>query len=88
MSTEVEQQSQSTHEHEVTIYINGRSVPVTDNSLTFDQVVALSGLPTGPNTIFTITYRRGEGNNPQGSMIEGVIRQDQERDDLQCRTDR
>jgi hypothetical protein len=71
MSTQVEQQAQTTHEHEFTIIINGRSVTITDKYLTFDQVVALSGLPSDPNTIFTITYRRGEGNKPDGSMVEG-----------------
>jgi hypothetical protein len=73
MSTtgELDAQGEAQHEHEATIIINGRSVTVTDKYLTFDQVVALSGLPTGPDIVFTITYRKGEGNKPDGSLVEG-----------------
>lgn len=57
--------------HEANIIINGRSVIVTEKELTFDQVVGLSGLPTGPDISFTITYRKGKGNKPEGSMVHG-----------------
>lgn len=56
--------------HQSTIMINGRSVEVAQKELTFDEVVALSGLATGPNITFTITYRRGHGEKPEGSMVE------------------
>jgi hypothetical protein len=54
-----------------TIVINGRRVSVTEKDLTFEQVVTLSGLPTGPAIAFTITYRKGGGKKPEGSMVEG-----------------
>ncbi len=54
-----------------TIIINGRSVQVTQKQLTFDEVVALSGLPTGPQIVFTISYRKGDSKKPAGSMVEG-----------------
>jgi len=57
--------------HTTTIVINGRSVEVTDKELDFAQAVELSGLPTGPDIVFTVTYRRGHGNKPDGSMVEG-----------------
>jgi Multiubiquitin len=57
--------------HQTTIIINGRSVTVTGKELTFQEVVSLSGLPTGPDVAFTISYRRGHGNKPEGSMVEG-----------------
>lgn len=57
--------------HDTTIVINGRSVVVTAKELTFDQVVELSGLPTGPDVVFTISYRRGHGNKPEGSLVQG-----------------
>ena len=44
---------------------------MTDKDLTFDQVVALSGMPTGPDIVFTISYRKGHGDKPAGSMVEG-----------------
>ena len=57
--------------HETRIIINGRPVETELKELTFDDVVELSGLPTGPNIVFTITYRRGHGHKPEGSMVEG-----------------
>lgn len=69
--TEQDSEGQRHTPHEATIIINGRSVSVTEKELTFDQVVGLSGLPTGPNISFTITYRKGRGNKPAGSMVEG-----------------
>lgn len=57
--------------HDKTIIINGRSAAVTAKELTFQQVVELSGLPTGPDIVFTISYRRGQGNRPEGSMVQG-----------------
>ena len=58
---------------EFTIIVNGRQKTVTTKDLTFDQVVALAfdNPPTGPNIVFTITYRRGEGNKPEGTLVEG-----------------
>jgi hypothetical protein len=59
-------------DRDVTIVINGRKVDLgRKEKLTFEEVVALSGLPTGPDIAFTITYRRGHGNKPEGSMVEG-----------------
>jgi hypothetical protein len=56
--------------HQNTIIINGRSVVVSQKELTFDEVVALSGLATGPDITFTITFRRGHGEKAEGSMVE------------------
>lgn len=72
MSTNTSQEKNHGHTpHQVTVIVNGRSVTVDEKELTFDRVVALSGLPTGPDKAFVITYRRGEGNKPEGSMVEG-----------------
>jgi hypothetical protein len=58
--------------HDVTVVVNGRTVELDHKEeLTFDEVVEVSGLPTGPDITFTITYRRGHGNKPEGSMVEG-----------------
>jgi hypothetical protein len=56
-----------------TIIVNAREKMVTTKTLTFAEVVALAfdPPPAGPNIMFTITYRRGEGNKPQGSLVEG-----------------
>jgi hypothetical protein len=58
---------------EITIVVNGRSKVVTDKDIAFAEVVALAfdSVPTGPNIVFTVTYRRGHGNKPEGTMVEG-----------------
>jgi hypothetical protein len=56
----------------VKIIVNGEEKEVEKGDLTFAQVVALaSGLPTGPNILYTITYRKAEGNKPEGTLVEG-----------------
>ena len=57
----------------ITIVVNGREKTVDDKVLTFAAVVALAfdPVPSGPNVGFTVTYRRGHGNKPEGSMVEG-----------------
>ena len=57
--------------HEATIIINGRSAIVSVKELTFDEVVELSGLAVGPEVVFTISYRKGDGKKPEGSMVRG-----------------
>lgn len=59
------------NEHEKTVIVNGRPKVVTAKELSFADVVALSGLPTGPTIFFTVTYTRGEGHKPQGTLVEG-----------------
>ena len=61
------------HNKQYTIIVNGRQKVVTSKELSFDEVVALAfdNPPTGQNIIFTITYRRGEGNKPEGTLVEG-----------------
>ncbi len=60
-------------EKEYTIIVNGREKVVTTKELTFDEVVALAfdNPPSGPYICFTITYRRGHGNKPEGTLTEG-----------------
>lgn len=56
---------------EFTIIVNGRAKVVAEKELSFAQIVALASLPTGPNFVFTVTYRRGEGKKPEGTLVEG-----------------
>lgn len=58
---------------EVTIIVNGREKTIEKGELTFDQIVALAfdNPPTGEFICFTITYRRGLGNKPEGTLAEG-----------------
>ncbi|HEY4360264.1 MAG TPA: multiubiquitin domain-containing protein [Bryobacteraceae bacterium] len=67
---EVEQE-QDEKKKQVTIVVNARPHLVAKGDICFDAVVKLSGLPGGENVTFTVTYRRGEGHKPEGSLVEG-----------------
>lgn len=58
---------------EVTIIVNSREKTVSEKELTYSEIVALAfdNPPTGPLVYFTITYRRGHGNKPEGTLSEG-----------------
>lgn len=56
---------------QVTIIVNARPHEVSKEQLCFADVVGLSGLPGGEMVTFTVTYRRGQGNKPEGSLVEG-----------------
>ena len=55
------------------IVVNGRQKLVTEKRLSFYEIVALAfdNLPSGPNIIFTITYRKGPHQKPEGTLLEG-----------------
>lgn len=61
------------HPKEISIVVNGREKQVVQRELTFSELVALAFnvTPTTGNTIYTITYRRGEGSKPEGMLVEG-----------------
>lgn len=59
---------------DITIIVNGREKTVPKNDdLTFNELVVLAfdNPPSGENIVFTITYRKGHGNKPEGSLAEG-----------------
>ena len=59
---------------EIMIFVNGREKTVgIREELTFDQLVSLAfdEPPIGKFIYFTITYRRGPGNKPEGTLVEG-----------------
>ena len=58
---------------EFEIIVNGRQVTVSDKDLTFEEVLALAfdPVPSGPNFVFTVTFRRGHGNKPEGTLRVG-----------------
>jgi hypothetical protein len=69
---EVEKASKK--EKEFTIKVNSRTKIVTSKELTFAQVLALvDNLLQGENVVYSVTYQRGEGNKPDGMLVEGQI---------------
>jgi len=61
------------HDKVRTIIVNGREKEISEKELTFDELVSLAfdPVPTGPYILFTITYRRGHGEKPEGILAEG-----------------
>lgn len=63
----------------VTIIVNGRERVVSsstlssDSELSFDEVVRLAFDPTpsGPDIMFTVSYRNGAGRPPEGRLVAG-----------------
>ena len=58
---------------DVTIVVNGTQKTIQKDDITYDEVVRLAfeTPPYGENTLFSVTYRRGHGNKPEGILAEG-----------------
>ena len=58
---------------DINIVVNGTQKTVPKDDLTFDEVVnlAFESPPYGENTLFTVTFRRGHGNKPEGILAPG-----------------
>ncbi len=61
------------HKKDVQIVVNGREYTVPKEEITFEEVVGLAfdNPPSGPNIVITVTYRRGQGDKPEGSLMPG-----------------
>jgi Multiubiquitin len=57
----------------ITIIVNGREKEVAEKEISFAEIVALAfdNPPTGPNIVFTVTFRRGQDHKPEGTLVEG-----------------
>jgi len=54
------------------IFVNAEAHTVSDRDISFEELVALaSGLPTGENILYGVTYQRGQGNKPTGTLVAG-----------------
>ena len=65
--------AQSAAHHQVTITVNTRPFEMAKEEISFEEVAGLAfgQVPAGENVAFTVTYRRGRGNKPSGSLVEG-----------------
>ncbi len=61
------------HNKAITIIVNGRTKEVAGKEITYAEVVRLAfgDGPAGPNTLYTVTYRRGDDHRPEGTMVAG-----------------
>lgn len=57
----------------VTIIVNGRAHEFPKEEISFAEVVDLAypGQVQGGNIVFTVTYKRGRGDKPEGELVEG-----------------
>jgi hypothetical protein len=55
------------------VIVNGQEKTVDDKDISFEEVVALAfdPVPRGPNVLLTVSYRRGQGEKPQGTLTAG-----------------
>ncbi len=59
--------------HEYRIVVNGREKTVDTDELSFEAVLylAFNPVPSGPNWVFTVTYRHAAGPRPNGTLTKG-----------------
>lgn len=60
---------------EFNIVVNGVQKKVVGRELTFKEVIELAygSMSEDPNVKYTVTYERGEGNKPEGTMVKSSI---------------
>jgi hypothetical protein len=58
---------------QITIIVNGRKKEVTQRVLSFTEVVALAfdPVPSGPDWVFTVTYRKAASKPHDGTLTQG-----------------
>ena len=61
------------HGHTVTIYVNTRAKEWSKEKISFEQLIKLAfeNPPIGDNIVFTVTYRNGPHNKPEGNLSPG-----------------
>ena len=58
---------------EITIVVNGTPHPWSEKEISYEQVVTLEvpDYAQHPEIIYTVKYKRGHGNKPEGILISG-----------------
>lgn len=62
-----------TAEINITVIINGRPREIDKRTLSFSEIVSIAfpGVPTAPNIAYTVVYKNGPVDTPEGSLVEG-----------------
>jgi hypothetical protein len=57
------------------IFVNGKPRVFQGQEISYSEVISLAygSAPDNQNKAYSVTYKRGEGNKPQGSMDEGDV---------------
>jgi len=58
---------------EFNILINSREKVWTEKKISFDEVIILAfgTISTDPNVSYTVTYKKGDNDKPEGIMVKG-----------------
>jgi hypothetical protein len=58
---------------EFTIQVNARDKVWTEKKISFDEVIILAFevISTDPNVSYSVTYKKGDNNKPEGIMVKG-----------------
>lgn len=59
------------HHKDYNIIVNGSTKVWGEKEIAFDQVVVLAFGKIDPKSRYTMTYERGQGNKPRGTMAPG-----------------
>lgn len=59
---------------EVTIYVGGTPHAWPKDEITYEEVVTLEepNYVNNPNITYSVTYKRGQGNKPEGTLVAGA----------------
>ncbi len=55
----------------IVIIVNARERHVTEGEVTYTEIVLMAFDPIEDNVIYTVTYKGGPKNKPQGTMSPG-----------------
>ncbi len=57
------------------IYVNGREKPWNHRKISYEQVakIAFPNYSENSQTVYTVTFTDGPGQNPEGSMVKGDV---------------
>jgi len=55
------------------ILVNAREKEWSDKTITYDQVIVLAfgSILTDPNVSYSVTYKKGDNEKPEGIMVKG-----------------
>lgn len=57
----------------IEIFVNARRREVQPGNIRFEELIELAfpNPPSGPNVAFTVSWRKGPRNKPEGSLLPG-----------------
>lgn len=72
---EIENKEGNGKAKDVIILVNSREKQWNEKNISFDQVVILAfgSISDNPNVSYTVTFKKGDNNKPEGIMVKGDV---------------